>query len=114
MLQEVDNNGALIQKLTRQKPAFYRSGTNYYDEISVAAIKDIGYTTVGYSVLGDAGATFSQKQVKGALFSAKPGSIIILHMNHPEGQAAEGVMEALPILQKQGFTFVKLSSYPLK
>ncbi len=110
LLQEVENNGALIQKLTRRKPALYRSGTNYYDEISVAAIKDLGYTTVGYSVLGDAGATFSQKQVKGALLSAKPGSIIILHMNHPEGQTAEGVMEALPILQKQGFTFVKLSS----
>ena len=37
------------------------------------------------------------------------GDIVIMHMNHPEGETAEGVIAAIPILQKQGYEFKKLS-----
>jgi peptidoglycan/xylan/chitin deacetylase (PgdA/CDA1 family) len=52
--------------------------------------------------------------VKEALLRAAPVSIILMHMNHPEGQTAEGVMEAIPELRKHGFRFVKLSNFGLK
>ncbi|MDD3365286.1 MAG: polysaccharide deacetylase family protein, partial [Syntrophomonas sp.] len=58
--QEIESNGIKIKSLTGREPHFYRSGTNYYDEVAVALARDLGYTTVGYSVLGDAGATYSR------------------------------------------------------
>jgi peptidoglycan/xylan/chitin deacetylase (PgdA/CDA1 family) len=56
-----------IKELSGHQTKFYRSGTNYYDEVAVAIASDLGYITVGYSVLGDAGATYSREQVKKTL-----------------------------------------------
>ena len=69
---------------------------------------------VHFSVLGDAGATYTRKEVKGALLQAPPLSIVLMHMNHPQGETAEGLIEAIPELKKKGFRFVKLSEYPLR
>jgi peptidoglycan/xylan/chitin deacetylase (PgdA/CDA1 family) len=38
----------------------------------------------------------------------KPGSIIICHMNHPEGETFEGLKPAIILLKKRGYKFVKL------
>jgi peptidoglycan/xylan/chitin deacetylase (PgdA/CDA1 family) len=65
-------------------------------------------------VLGDAGATFTKEQVTAALLTSVPGSIVILHMNHPESGTGKGVMAAVPLLKKKGFRFVRLSDYPLQ
>jgi peptidoglycan/xylan/chitin deacetylase (PgdA/CDA1 family) len=67
------------------------------------------YQVVGYSVLGDAGATFSQAEVCTALEYAASGFIVLLHMNHPEGQTAEGIIDVIPVLKQKGYRFVKLS-----
>ena len=114
LVTEVLSNGKQISTITGSLPRFYRSGTNYYDEVATAVIHDLGYTPIGYQVLGDAGATFKRQQVYKALISAPPGSIIILHMNHPEGQTSEGLMDAIPKLEKLGFRFVKLSDYSMQ
>jgi len=76
--------------------------------------KGLGYEVVNFNVLGDAGATYSKSQVKEALLNAPFSSIILMHMNHPEGETAEGLMEAIPELRKRGFKFVKLSEYDLR
>jgi peptidoglycan/xylan/chitin deacetylase (PgdA/CDA1 family) len=114
IVDEIEKNGLKIQALTGRKPEYYRSGTAYYDEIGAAIAEKLGYTVVGFSVLGDRGASYSREQVKKALLSATAGSIIICHMNHPEKETAEGVIEAIPELKKKGFSFVKLSGYSLK
>jgi len=106
---EVEGNARKIQRLIGRKPLFYRSGTAYYDEVAVAIVRRLGYEVAGFSVLGDAGATYHPKQVVAALLSARPGSIVILHMNHPERWTGEGVIAALPRLKKKGFGFVRLS-----
>jgi peptidoglycan/xylan/chitin deacetylase (PgdA/CDA1 family) len=113
-IREIDENGKKITLLTGRKPSFYRSGTDYYDEVAVSIASDLGYKIVSYSVLGDAGATLNRKQVKQALITAPAGAIIILHMNHPESETAEGVMDAIPIMKKNGFKFVKIYSSALK
>jgi len=113
VIQEIDDNGQKIKLLTGRVPCYYRSGTNYYDEVAVNIVQNLGYQTVGYSVLGDAGATYSRAQVKKALLEARAGSIVIFHFNHPEGETAEGIMDAIPILEINGFKFVKLSTFPL-
>lgn len=114
LVDEIELNSLKIQKLTGKKPKYFRSGTAYYDEVAVAVAGRLGYEVVGFTVLGDAGATYTRDQVKDALLKAEPGSIAIMHMNHPEGQTAAGVIRALPELRKRGFRFVKLSDYDLR
>jgi peptidoglycan/xylan/chitin deacetylase (PgdA/CDA1 family) len=114
LVDEIELNALKIEALTGKKPKYYRSGTAFYDEIAVTVANRLGYQVVGFSVLGDAGATYTKDEVKKALLRAEPGSIVILHMNHPEGQTAAGVIAAIPELKKRGFSFVKLSDYELK
>lgn len=109
LVDEIELNARRIAAITGRRPAFYRSGTAYYDEIAVAIAGELGQQVAGFSVLGDAGATFSAEQVKNALLRAPGGAIIICHMNHPESGTAAGVMAAVPELKKRGVTFVHLS-----
>lgn len=108
---EVKVNADLIKKLTGRMPKFFRSGTAYYDEYAVAQIYDMGFMPVGFNILGDAGATYSAKQVKNALLKSKAGDIIIAHANHPEKETGAGLKSVLSVLKSQGFKFVKLEDY---
>ncbi len=114
LVDEIELNAEKIHRLTGKRPAYYRSGTAYYDEIAVQVAEKLGHTVIGYSVLGDAGATFTREQVTAALLKSVPGSIVIAHMNHPESGTGKGIMAAVPLLKKKGFRFVRLSDYPLQ
>jgi peptidoglycan/xylan/chitin deacetylase (PgdA/CDA1 family) len=111
---EIEGNSRRIESLTGRKPKCYRPAASTCDEICVEIAGLLGYEVVSFSVLGDAGATYSKRQVKEALLKASPSSIVLMHMNHPEGETAEGVMEAIPELRKKGFRFVKLSECDLR
>ncbi len=106
--REINGNGDLIEKLTGKRPLFFRSGTAYYDEQAVAIAHQNGVEIAGFSVLGDAGATFSAPKVAQQLESAHSGDIVIFHMNHPESGTREGIMEGVAKLKAQGFSFVRL------
>ncbi len=114
IFDEIESNALRIQSITGHKPKYYRPGTAYSDEVCVEIANALGYEVVNFSVRGDAGATYSKKQVEEALLHSTPGSIVLMHMNHPEGQTAEGVMQAIPELRKYGFRFVKISDFKLK
>src|SRR5688572_95038 len=111
VVDEVAVNQRLITRLTGSAPAFFRSGTAYYDDVAVRAVNDLGLQVVNFDVLGDAGATYSAAQVADAMLSSKPGSIILAHMNRPDGGTAEGINVALPKLSRRNFRFVRLSDY---
>ncbi len=113
LLEEVDKGAASIYNRTRRHPKLFRSGTNYYDDIALSIIKERGYSVVGYTIAGDGGASFSKKEIISVLLKARPGDIILCHMNHPESSTAEGLMSVIPLLQEKGFRFVKLQDYPL-
>jgi len=114
LVDEIELNAAGIEKLTGVRPRLYRSGTAYYDEVAVKIAAELGHRVAGFSLLGDAGATYSREQVRKALLGAKAGDIVILHMNHPESGTADGVMDAVPELKKRGFRFVRLSDVTLE
>lgn len=114
LVDEIELNARKIEQLTGKRPRYYRSGTAYYDEIAVKIAERLGHQVVGFSVLGDAGATFSREQVTAALLTSGPGSIVILHMNHPESGTGQGVIAAVPLLKKRGFRFVSLTEFPLQ
>ncbi|MFZ3051815.1 MAG: polysaccharide deacetylase family protein [Sulfuricurvum sp.] len=109
VMSEIEGNNNKIEKLTGKRPTFFRSGTAYYDENAVAIAHTLKMEIGGFSVLGDAGATFSAPKVAGQLISAHSGDIILLHMNHPESGTREGIIEGITVLLKEGFTFVRLS-----
>jgi peptidoglycan/xylan/chitin deacetylase (PgdA/CDA1 family) len=111
VVNEVAINQRLITELTGAAPAFFRSGTAHYDDVAVRVVNDLGLQVVNFDVLGDAGATYSADQVANAMLSSKPGSIILAHMNRPDGGTAEGIDVAFPKLRRRGFRFVLLSEY---
>lgn len=108
VVDEVMINERKIERLTGRKPMFFRPGTAYFDDVAVQIVHQLGLKPLNYDVLGDAGATYSTVQVKRALLSVKPGSIVLLHMNMPHGDTAEGVIQAIPLLKKRGYRFVLL------
>jgi peptidoglycan/xylan/chitin deacetylase (PgdA/CDA1 family) len=111
---EIELNALKILNLTGRKPKYYRPAAAYSDEICVRIANALGYQVVNFSILGDAGATYSKRRVKEALSNAPPSSIILLHMNHPESESAEGLIEAIPELKKRRFRFVKVSEFGLR
>ena len=114
LVDEIELNARKIEAITGKRPVLYRSGTAYYDEVAVEIANLLGHQVAGYSILGDAGATFSAAQVTAALLKAVPGDIALLHMNHPESGTGTGIMAAVPELKRRGFRFVRMSDYPLK
>jgi len=62
-------------------------------------------------VNGDGGATFTPAQVSSTVTAAGPGSLVIAHMNHPEGGTAQGIAAAVPALLARGYRFVRLSDH---
>lgn len=111
---EIMDNHETVQSLTGREMSLFRSGTAFYDEVAVEFANALGYEVVNFDILGDAGATYSSEQVKNALMGAKSGSIALLHMNQPGSGTAEGVKQAVPLLQEQGFEFVLLDHRTLQ
>ena len=58
VVDEVAVNRRLICRLAGALPAFFRSGTAYYDDVAVRVANDLGLQAVNFDVLGDAGATY--------------------------------------------------------
>ena len=111
---EIEGNALKILNLTGRRAKYYRPGAAYSDEICVEMASALGYEVVNFSIRGDAGATYSKKQVEEALLHSAPASIILMHMNHPEGETAKGVIAAIPELKNRGLRFVKLSEFDLR
>lgn len=111
VVDEVEIPARKIEVLTGKKVLYYRPGTANCDDICVDVAAMLGYKIAGFSVNGDYGATANARQVAAELESAKPGDIVLMHMNHPESKTAEGVMTAIPELIKSGFVFVKLEDF---
>ncbi len=111
---EIEMNALKMLALTGHKPKYYRPAAAHCDEICVEIANALGYQVVNFSVLGDAGATYSRRRVKEALWNAPPSSIILLHMNRPQSETPQGLIEAIPELKKRGFRFVRLSEFGLR
>ena len=114
LVDEIELNARKIESITHKRPKYFRSGTAYYDEVAVSVANKLNHQVIGFSILGDAGATFSTKKVEEAFLKAKKGEIVIIHMNHPSSDTAQGTINAITKLKQKGFKFVKLSDYKLK
>jgi peptidoglycan/xylan/chitin deacetylase (PgdA/CDA1 family) len=106
---EVAGNRAKLTGLLGHPPRYFRSGTAYCDDVAARIVGDLGERFISFDVNGDGGATFTPEQVHQAVLTARHGSIVISHMNHPRGGTARGYATALPRLLESGHHFVRLS-----
>jgi peptidoglycan/xylan/chitin deacetylase (PgdA/CDA1 family) len=114
IVEEIMENQIKIFEITGEIPQYFRSGTAFYDDTAVQIAEDLGVQVVNFDVIGDGGATFTKEEVTQEMLKANPGSIIILHMNQPQSDTAEGVEDAVLALLEQGFSFVHLHEYDLE
>ena len=77
---KIELNARKIEAITGKRPRLYRSGTAFYDEVAVEIANLLGHQVAGFSILGDAGATFSATEVTAALLKAVPGDIALLRI----------------------------------
>lgn len=108
---EVEGNARKLLALVGHPVRFFRSGTAHYDDVATRIVHDLGEQVIGFDVNGDAGATFTVRQVAKALRTVRPGSIVISHMNHPGHGTAAGMRAALPALKGAGYRFVHVADY---
>ncbi|WP_404470137.1 polysaccharide deacetylase family protein [Sutcliffiella horikoshii] len=114
IVEEIMENQLKILEITGEIPQYFRSGTAFYDDTAVQIAEDLGVQVVNFDVIGDGGATFTKEEVAQEMLKAQPGSIVILHMNQPQSETAEGVKDAVLALLEQGFSFVHLKEYDLE
>jgi len=107
---EVELNARQIEYYAHRKPEFYRPATAATDEGCVTLAQNLHETIVSFSALpGDAVARAPKERLIQALLKqVKPGGIVLMHVNHPDWNGAEALMEAIPQLRKLGYRFVKL------
>jgi peptidoglycan/xylan/chitin deacetylase (PgdA/CDA1 family) len=106
---EVAGNEVKLTRLLGTRPRFFRAGTAYSDDVAARIVTAMGVRLVTFSVNGDGGATFTPEQVRVTVTAATSGSLVLCHMNHPEGGTAEGIAAAVPQLTAAGYRFVRLS-----
>ena len=113
VMREVSDATVIIKKVTNRQPRFFRSGTNYYDEVALALIEDLGYNVVGYSIAGDEGATLSEDAI--VKNSSGKGRRHYTMSYEPTRKRHGGRIDhGHPDAPKKGFRFVTLQEYPLR
>lgn len=108
---EIAGNRDTLTRLLGKPPRYFRSGTAHYDEVATKIVTDLGERAIGFNINGDQGATLHPDQVEHAVCTARPGSIVIGHFNHPDGGTARGIAQAVRRLGDKGLRFVRLSEY---
>ncbi|HEY2285203.1 MAG TPA: polysaccharide deacetylase family protein [Streptosporangiaceae bacterium] len=106
---EVATNQVKLTRLLGTRPRFFRAGTAYSDDVAARIVAAMGDRLVTFSVNSDGGATFTPDQVRSTVAAAPGGSLVLAHMNHPEGGTAPGIAAAVPRLTAAGYRFVHLS-----
>ncbi|MFW6365660.1 MAG: polysaccharide deacetylase family protein [Spirochaetota bacterium] len=114
LVEEVERSSRVLQKLGARFPRYFRSGTAWYDECSIHIIEEMGYRIVNFDVNSRDYDRFAPaEKIAGHILEAKPGSIIIMHMNRPGSNSLAALKIAVPQLRERGYTFVHLSGYRL-
>ncbi|MGK0741863.1 polysaccharide deacetylase family protein [Leucobacter sp. Z1108] len=102
---EVWQNHVALTELMGRVPRWFRPGTAHLDDVGLRIAEAMGERVLGFSVNGDAGATFPAATVASEVGAAGPGAIIIAHMNQPGSGTADGVRAAVDVVRARGLDF---------
>ena len=105
---EVQGGAQAVAAATGRAPRWYRGAGAAYDAAGLAQVAALGLPVAGFSLNADDGAQLRAPAVARRLLAARPGDVILAHMNHPLSGTAAGLATALPVLQRRGLRFVTL------
>jgi peptidoglycan/xylan/chitin deacetylase (PgdA/CDA1 family) len=111
--REVLGGAQAIEQATGIAPRWYRGATAAYDPRALDEIATMGFRVAGFSLNADAGATLPRRAVYERVRRARPGDVILAHMNKPAGDTNEGLQPALLELRARGVVFVRLADVDL-
>jgi peptidoglycan/xylan/chitin deacetylase (PgdA/CDA1 family) len=114
VMAEVNGGSFFVQSLLGHKPGWYRDATALYSPAAIDMIEKAGFRIAGFSLNGDAGASFSAEVTARTIAAARDGDIIIAHMNQPTREAGAGVVEGVLTLKAKGFGFVRLDEVTVR
>ena len=78
-------------------------------------IESMGYKILNFDTNShDFDKTKTTEEIAEKILKAREGSIVIMHINHPERNSAEALKIAIPQLRKMGYKFVKINEYRIK
>jgi peptidoglycan/xylan/chitin deacetylase (PgdA/CDA1 family) len=106
---EVTIGASAIENTFGHKPRWFRGATGNYTASSLKEIDALHFKLGGFSVLGDGGASFSQKHTASVIGNAVDGDVIVAHINQPKKPAGLGVIAGVLKLKKAGFVFLRLN-----
>jgi len=97
-----------IWTLTGKLPRLFRPPYGEYNDKVIGAAAEAGLTTVEYDLpSGDPDPTFTRERlIKQVLGHAKPGAIIVMHVNHLRFHTAEALPEIIGSLRDGGYELV--------
>lgn len=105
MEKEINGGDEAIEKAFGVKPTWYRDAGALYDTQSISWLNQHHWQIGGYSIAGDEGATASTSRIIMLLSKAKPGDVILMHMNKPQGHTYEGMKVGIEALKNKGYQF---------
>ncbi len=108
--REVAGGARSIEQATGRRPTWYRAATGFYSRRVIPRIEAMGFAIAGYSVNADQGASLPTRAVAARIAAARPGDVIVAHINQPRRASGAGVVEGVRRLQLQGMKFVHLAS----
>lgn len=97
-----------IAAVTGRSPTLFRAPYGELDARVVKVATSLGLTTIEYDLpSGDPDPRASKKRlVDWVVGSARPGSIVVLHVNHPRFHTAEALPDIIAGLRSRGFELV--------
>lgn len=111
---EVDGGADAIRAATGFAPHWFRGATARYSRDAMAEIEGEGYSVAGYSLNADMGAALPEKAVARRIAAARPGDVVIAHINQPTRSAGAGVVDGVRALEAAGWRFVRLDDLPTR
>ena len=105
---EITRTQAEVKALTGHTPRLFRPPYGEYDQRVVRIAGELGLVTVEYDLPSgdpDVHAT-KERLVQWVLSQAKPGSIVVMHINHVKFHTAEALPDIITGLRARGFTLV--------
>jgi peptidoglycan/xylan/chitin deacetylase (PgdA/CDA1 family) len=105
---EIERTQAQIFELTGVQPKLFRPPYGEYDQRVVRIAAELGLTTVEYDLASgdpDAHAT-KERLTEWVLHKARPGSIIVMHINHRSFHTSEALPGIISGLRAKGFELV--------
>jgi peptidoglycan/xylan/chitin deacetylase (PgdA/CDA1 family) len=110
--EELTRAQSAIASVIGRTPTLFRAPYGELDPRVVKIAASLGLTTIEYDLpSGDPDAHASRERlVNWVVTRARPGSIVVMHMNHPTFHTAEALPDIIAGLRSRGFDLVTVSA----